>query len=157
MSYPDTTRPTNGSGPGHTAADHEGGSHADEDMPRFSRAPHRPMPGDEDPVTSAEFHLAMGMVLDRLAEQKADQADALATAIRSVLEDKQVAKHLMNNMREAAAESAINATGRSVWRMVGAILEKWYLALLVALVVLHTMGWGPAVALVKWMLGSKPA
>lgn len=127
-------------------------------MPKFSRAAPRYQPGDDEPVTAATFEHAMGMVLDRLDEQRADQAEVIAAAIRAVLEDKQVAKRLMNNMREAAAESAINATGRSVWRMVGAILEQWYLALIVALMVLHMLGWGPAVALVKWMLsGGKPA
>lgn len=126
--------------------------------PRFSRANVKHIvTSDDDLVTAGELQHAMGLVLDRLAEQKANQAETIATAIRSVLEDKAVAKKLMNNMREAAAESAINATGRSVWRMVGALLEKWYLAALVALVALHMLGWGPAVALVKWMLGGKPS
>lgn len=121
----------------------------------FSRP--RAQPGDDDPVTSGEFQMAMGMVLDRLEEQKVDQAAVIAAAIRSVLEDKNVAKTLMVNMREAAAESAINATGRSVWRMLSAMLERWYLVLIVGLMALHLLGWGPAVGMVKWLLGSKPA
>ena len=124
------------------------------DMPRFSR---RPAPGDDEPVTAAVFEHAIGMVLDQFAEHKADQAEAMATAIRSVLEDKDVAKKFVANAREALADSAINATGRSIWRMVGELLEKWYLVALLALFALHTMGWGPAVALVKTVLGSKPA
>jgi len=124
------------------------------DMPRFSR---RPAPGDDEPVTAAVFEHAIGMVLDQFAEHKADQAEAMATAIRSVLEDKDVAKKFVANAREALADSAINATGRSIWRMVGGLLEKWYLVALLALFALHTMGWGPAVALVKTVLGSKPA
>jgi ATP-dependent helicase/DNAse subunit B len=138
------------------AADADGAEQPAEPMPKFSRGNFRHIVTQEDDhVTTAAFEHAMGMVLDRLDEQRADQAEVLATAIRAVLEDKQVAKKLMTNMREAAAESAINATGRSVWRMVGAVLEKWYLALLVALIALHMLGWGPAVALVKWMLGGK--
>ncbi len=126
--------------------------------PRFSRANVKHIvTSDDDLVTAGEFQHAMGLVLDRLAEQKADQAEVIAAAIRSVLADKQVAKTLMSNMREAAAESAINATGRGVWRMVGGILEKSYLVALLALFALHTMGWGPAVALVKAVVGGKPA
>lgn len=124
------------------------------DMPRFSR---RPAPGDDEPVTAAVFEHAIGMVLDQFAKHKADQAEAMATAIRSVLEDKDVAKKFVANAREALADSAINATGRSIWRMVGGLLEKWYLVALLTLFALHTMGWGPAVALVKTVLGSKPA
>lgn len=124
------------------------------DMPRFSR---RPAPGDDEPVTAAVFEHAIGMVLGQFAEHKADQAEAMATAIRSVLEDKDVAKKFVANAREALADSAINATGRSIWRMVGGLLEKWYLVALLTLFALHTMGWGPAVALVKTVLGSKPA
>jgi hypothetical protein len=81
----------------------------------------------------------------------------MATAIKAVLEDKQVAKKFVANAREALADSAIHATGRSIWRMVGGIMEKWYLVALLALFALHTMGWGPAVALVKAVIGSKPA
>ena len=123
-------------------------------MQKFSRA--APFPTDDELVTVGAFEHAMGMMLDRMDEAKATQAEGLAAAIRSVLEDKHVAKVLMNNMREAASESAINATGRSIWRMIGAVFEKWYLALLVALVALHIFGWGPAVALVKWLVGSRP-
>jgi hypothetical protein len=125
------------------------------DMPRFSRARHAP--GDDEPVTAAVFEHAIGMVLDQIAELRADQAEAMATAIKAVLEDKQVAKKFVANAREALADSAINATGRSIWRMVGGLLEKWYLVALLALFALHTMGWGPAVALVKAVIGSKPA
>ena len=125
----------------------------DADMPRSSRARHAP--GDDEPVTAAVFEHAIGMVLDQLAEQRADQAEAMATAIKTVLEDKQVANKFVANAREALADSAINATGRSIWRMVGGLLEKWYLVALLALFALHTMGWGPAVALVKAAFGSK--
>ena len=100
----------------------------------------------------------MGMALDRLDEHKADQAAAMAAAIRSVLEDKEVAKKFVTNAREALADSAIQATGRGIWRAIGGIAEKWWLVLLLGLFTLHTMGWGPAVAFVKFAFGGgRPA
>jgi len=131
------------------------------EMPRFSRngaAPPRPPLRDDDNVTVAVFEEAMGMALDRLDEHKADQAAAMAAAIRSVLEDKEVAKKFVTNAREALADSAIQATGRGIWRAIGGIAEKWWLVLLLGLFTLHTMGWGPAVAFVKFAFGGgRPA
>lgn len=130
------------------------------EMPRFSRngaAQARPPLRDDDHVTVAVFEETMGMVMDRLDETKADQAQAMAAAIRAVLEDKDVAKKFVTNAREALADSAIQATGRGIWRAIGGIAEKWWLVLLLGLFTLHTMGWGPAVAFVKFAFGSKPA
>ena len=127
-------------------------------MPKFSRngaPPHRPPPGDDDHVTVAVFEETMGMVLDRLDEHKADQAEAMAAAIRAVLQDKDVAKKFVSNAREALADSAIQATGRGIWRAIGGIAEKWYIVALLGFFTLHTMGWGPAVAFVKAAFGSK--
>jgi len=128
------------------------------EMPKFSRngaAPPRPPLRDDDNVTVAVFEETMGMVLDRLDETKADQAQAMAAAIRAVLEDKDVAKKFVTNAREALADSAIQATGRGIWRAIGGIAEKWYIVALLGLFTLHTMGWGPAVAIVKAAFGSK--
>ena len=128
------------------------------EMPKFSRngaAPPRPPLRDDDNVTVAVFEEAMGMVLDQIAEQRADQAEAMATAIKAVLEDKDVAKKFVSNAREALADSAIQATGRGIWRAIGGIAEKWYIVALLGFFTLHTMGWGPAVAIVKAAFGSK--
>lgn len=127
-------------------------------MPKFSRngsLPHRPPPGDDDHVTVAVFEETMGMVLDRLDEHKADQAEAMAAAIRSVLEDESVHKKFVASVRKAVADSAVEATGRGIWRAIGGIAEKWWLVLLLGFAALHTIGWGPAVALVKAAFGSK--
>ena len=82
-------------------------------------------------------------------------AAAMAAAIRSVLEDKDVAKKFVTNAREALADSAIQATGRGIWRAIGGIAEKWYIVALLGFFTLHTMGWGPAGAIVKAAFGSK--
>ena len=134
-------------------------AHADAEaaMPKFSRNGSAPRPhlNDDDHVTIAVFEETMGMVLDRLDEHKADQADAMAAAIKAVLADKEVAKKFFANAREAVADSAIEATGRGIWRAIGGVAEKWWLVLLLGFAALHTMGWGPAVALVKAAFGSK--
>ena len=111
----------------------------------------------DGPEYRAQLAAMRAVVLDSDMARLGDQAEAMASAIKAVLEDKQVAKKFVANAREALADSAIHATGRSIWRMVGGILEKWYLVALLALFALHTMGWGPAVALVKAVVGGKPA
>lgn len=111
-------------------------------------------------VTQAEFDECMGNVLDRLdainqqqVELPVHLADAMATAMRDVLREPDTARALMTNMRHAAAEQAINATGNAVWATLKALAQKWLLIALLLFTLAGVAGWGPAVNAARVIFG----
>lgn len=102
-------------------------------------------------ITQAEFDECFGNVLDRLDDIKVAQQDmpkhiatAMAAAMRDVLREPETAKALMANMRSAATEQAVNATGRGVLAVLKSIMQKWLLIALVLFMLAGVAGWGPA-------------
>ena len=94
------------------------------------------------------------MLLDRVDALQASQTEAIAQAIRQVLTDKATAQTLVANVREAAKAEAIEAAGRGLWGVIGSLFSKWWLYALVVLIVAKVAGWGPAVAVGKWLAGT---
>lgn len=121
--------------------------------PKFARGRSYSEADDNTPVDVAHFEHAVGMLLDRVDALQASQTDAIAQAIRQVLTDKATAQTLVANVREAAKAEAIEAAGRGLWGVVGSLFSKWWLIALVTLIVAKVAGWGPAVAVGKWLAG----
>lgn len=123
--------------------------------PKFARGrPGYSEADDSAPVDVAHFEAAVGMLLDRVDALQASQTDAIAQAIRQVLEDKSTARTVVRNLKDAGKAEAIEAAGRSLWGAVGSLFSKWWLIAIVMLVVAKVAGWGPAVSVGKWLAGA---
>lgn len=135
-----------------------------DDSVRFSRrgpAPVRQQP-DGGHVTRAEFAESMGQLLDKLDDIAAGQetmphqiAQAMAEALRDVLQEPQTAEVLVVNIRRAATRRAFEATGRGIWSAITGLLQKWLLVVVVLFVLAGAVGWGPAINVARMIVANQ--
>lgn len=128
----------------------------DPQQPKFSRRGRAPTPNTGH-VTADEFDEAMEGVLQRLDDLYAAQEDmpklmaaAVADGIRAAAKDRDVSSAIMDNLGDVAAERAVRATGRGLWKAVAAAWRNVGMLLLAVVLIAGALGIGPAVTFVKW-------
>jgi hypothetical protein len=103
------------------------------------------------PVDNAHFEMAMGMVMDRLDELKANQAQAIGEAIRGVLTDPRVVEQVMNTVASKAQERATQAAGRGALWFLRAVLTRWLVIGATVALCAKVVGWDVAARFGKWL------
>lgn len=134
--------------------------------PKFSRRGQAPTQLHQRPdgathVTRAEFADSMEQLLERLDDIKAAQealphqlAQALAEALRDVIQEPETAEVLVVNIRRAATRRAFEATGRGIWSAITALFQKWLLVLMVLFVLAGAVGWAPAITAARMIFAN---
>lgn len=128
---------------------------------QFRAGPHE----DDAHVTRSEYEDGINRILGALSDiydQQRDNPRLMAaavaagqeTALRRLLEDPEIAKKLMVNLRSAAAEEAIKATGRGLWSAVRGLFSKWLMIALVIFALAGVAGVQPAVKAARAIFGS---
>ena len=122
-----------------------------EQPPKFAR---RVVVDDDTPVTVATFEHAIGMVLDRLDQMQADQADAMAKAMRAVLTDRETQRSVVNGVAEIAQEHATRAAGNGVWWLLRNVIARWIVIGALVIGAAKVLGWDVAARVGKWLAGA---
>jgi uncharacterized membrane-anchored protein YjiN (DUF445 family) len=98
-------------------------------------------------VEVEHFDAAIGMLgdqLDGVREEirtlKEHQADAMASALRSVLTDKETLAKVMDIVVDTAQQRAAEKTGNAVGAMVKSLLTRWVVIGCIVVIVAKTAG-----------------
>ena len=136
------------------------------DTSRFSRRGQSPAPVQHRPdgghVTRAEFAESMDQLLGKLDDIAAGQeamphqlAQAMAEALRDVLQEPETAEVLVVNIRRAATRRAFEATGRGIWSAITGLMRKWLLVVIVLFVLAGAVGWAPAINVARMIVANQ--